>query len=68
MNEKLFLLSKKTLLQMRKNTIRYHGVNVTYDKILILDINCLENQKISHQVSLGFNNFEAIELPSIIVC
>ena len=30
-------------------------------------INCLENQDISHQISLGFNNFEAIELSSIIV-
>ena len=28
------------------------------------ELNCLENQGISHPVSLGFRKFEAIELPA----
>ena len=50
-------------------------IRITYGSIqaklsenkLCAFINCLENQNISYQVSLGFNKFEAIELPSIIV-
>ena len=30
-------------------------------------INCLENRNVSHPISLGFNNFEAIELINTIV-
>ena len=37
------------------------------DPVILKSINCLENQNVSHPISIGFNNFEATELINIIV-